>query len=125
MEAAELPEAAVFETALRAHTPIGELLVRAGHLTWERLEQALAEQRSLAESTRIGEVLIARGWLSPKALAQALAEQHGLEFVDLAHVEVEPQAASLLTEQFAQGAQVLPVRFLEEGLGQGAVADPA
>src|SRR5438876_6451533 len=124
MEAAELPEAAVFETALRAHTPIGELLVRAGHLTWERLEQALAEQRSLAKPTRIGEVLVARGWVSPKALAQALAEQHGLEFVDLARVEVEPQASSLLTEQFARRAQVLPVRFLEEDLVQVALADP-
>jgi len=124
MEAAELPKAAVFETALRAHTPIGELLVRAGHLTWERLEQALAEQRTLAEPTRIGEVLVALGWVSPKALAQALAEQHGLEFVDLARVEVEPQAASLLTEQFARRAQVLPVRFVEEGLVQVAVADP-
>jgi type IV pilus assembly protein PilB len=124
MEAAELPKAPVFDTVLRAHTPIGELLVRAGHLTWERLEQALVEQRSLADHARIGEVLVACGWVSPKALAQALAEQHGLEFVDLARVEVEPQAASLLTEQFARRAQVLPVRFLEERLVQVAVADP-
>jgi type IV pilus assembly protein PilB len=61
---------------------------------------------------------------SPKTLAQALARQHGLEFVDLARVEVEPAATSLLPEQFARRAQVLPVRFLADDLVLIAVADP-
>jgi type IV pilus assembly protein PilB len=124
MEAAELPRIGVTEAAFRAHTPVGELLVRAGHLTWERLENALAEQRTLSEPARIGQILVARNWVSPKALAQALAEQHDLEFVDLARVEVDPRATSLLTEQFARRAQVLPVRFLTDDLVLVAVADP-
>jgi type IV pilus assembly protein PilB len=53
-----------------------------------------------------------------------LAQEHGLEFVDLARVEVDPAATSLLPEQFARKAQVLPVRFLARDLVQIAVADP-
>jgi type IV pilus assembly protein PilB len=124
MEAASLPTPTA-EPALRAQTPIlGDLLVRAGHLTYEQLEQVLAEQRSMDEPVRIGELLISRKWVTPTALAQALAEQYGLEFVDLAHIDFDPEAASLLHEQFARRAQVLPVRFLDENLVQVAVADP-
>ena len=59
-----------------------------------------------------------------KARAQALAEQHGLEFVDLARVEIDPDAAALLPEAFARRAQALPVRFLSDGVVQVAVSDP-
>jgi type II secretory ATPase GspE/PulE/Tfp pilus assembly ATPase PilB-like protein len=125
MEAAELPASPVVPAgAFGAPTPIGVLLVGAGHLTPDQLEQALAEQRGLLEHVRLGEILVARNWITRKALAQALAEQHGLEFVDLARVEVEPDAASLLTEQFARRAQVLPVRLLGDDLVQVAIADP-
>jgi type IV pilus assembly protein PilB len=124
MEAAELPRFTAPEAPFSARTPIGELLVRRGHLTWERLEEALAEQRALSEPVRIGVILLARSWVTPKALAQALAEQHELEFVDLARVEVDPRATGLLTEQFARRAQVLPVRFLAEDVVEVAVADP-
>src|SRR4051794_165676 len=126
MEAAHVhTPTAVAEAALRAHTPIiGDLLVRAGHLTFEQLEQVLAEQRSMAEPVRIGELLLSRKWVTPTALAQALAEQYGLEFVDLTQIDFDPEAAALLHEQFARRAQVLPVCFLDEDLVQVAVADP-
>ena len=110
--------------AFTPQTPIGELLVRAGHLTAEQLAYALEEQRALGAHVRLGELLIAQRLVNGKAVAQALAAQHGLEFVDLARVEVESAATSLLTEHFARRAQVLPVRFLSDDLVQVAVADP-
>src|SRR5437763_14843414 len=63
--------------------------------------------------------------IDSKARAQALAEEHGLEFVDLARVEVDPDAAALLPEPFARRAQALPVRFVGEQLVQVVVADPS
>src|SRR5436305_7195380 len=123
MEAAELPDRAV-AAAFGQQTPVGELLIRAGHLSPEQLEAALVEQQSLEQHARLGEILVARKAVSPKALAQALAEQSGLEFVDLARVEVESAATQLLGEQFARRAQVLPVRFLDENTLLIAVADP-
>jgi type IV pilus assembly protein PilB len=126
MEAAELPTPPAERPAASfgPRLPLGELLISAGQLTPEQLEQALAEQRGLEQHARLGEILVARNCLTHKQLARALAEQHGLEFVDLARVEVESGAASLLTEQFARRAQVLPVRFLGENTVQVAVADP-
>jgi type IV pilus assembly protein PilB len=117
MEAAELP--------LHGAEPdrrLGELLVRAGHVSSEQVEQALAEQPGTG--LRIGELLVRKHAVTSRHVAQALAEQFGLEFVDLAQVEVDPEAANLLSEQFARRAQALPVRFLEDGLVQVAVADP-
>jgi type IV pilus assembly protein PilB len=125
MEAAELPTSAAAPTrAFGGHTPIGELLVAAGQLKRDQLDQSLVEQQGLTDHVRLGGILVARNFVTTKALAQALATQHGLEFVDLARVEVESAATSLLTEQFARRAQVLPVRFVDEDTLLVAVADP-
>jgi type II secretory ATPase GspE/PulE/Tfp pilus assembly ATPase PilB-like protein len=102
---------------------LGELLVRRGDVTQEQLRLALSEQRE-RPTTRIGELLVGRGALTTKALAEALAEQHDLEFVDLARVDVDPNATSLLPEAYARRAQALPVRFLGDELVQVAIADP-
>jgi type IV pilus assembly protein PilB len=102
---------------------LGELLVHSGRLSRQHLQEALAEQEA-QPGRRIGEILVDRGVVSTKILAQALAEQHGLVFVDLARIEIEPAAANLLPEQFARRAQVIPVRFLGDDLVLAAVADP-
>ena len=115
MEAARLPAPA-------SGLKIGELLVRAGICTPDHVERALAEQRE--SGLRLGEVLIANGWVSRRDVAEALADQYGLQFVDLARVEIDPAAARLLQETFAQEHQALPVRFLEDNVVQVAVADP-
>jgi type IV pilus assembly protein PilB len=116
VEAAAAPSA-------QPRLPLGQLLVQAGRLSAEQLQEALAEQEQ-SPGRRLGEILVARGLVPSKVVAQALAHQHGLEFVDLARVEVEPAAASLLPEPFARKAQVLPVRFLDEDLVLVAVGDP-
>ena len=53
--------------------PIGEVLVGAGALTREELQEALQEQRRSGQ--RLGEVLIEAGRISWLSLAQAIAEQ--------------------------------------------------
>ena len=123
MEAAELPTPAAAVPAAEPRLPLGELLVHAGRLSRQHLQEALVLQQA-EPGRRIGEILAQQGFCSSKYVAQALAHQHGLQYVDLARVEVEPAATSLLTEQFARRAQVLPVRFLAENLVLVAIADP-
>src|SRR5712691_740022 len=121
MEAAELPAPLPFDRGeTRAH--LGTLLVRDGALTSQQLEEALDEKESTGN--RLGEIVVERGWVSGTALARALAEQHGLEFLDLARVDVDPAAAGLLPEKFARRYDALPVRFLDEETVLVAVADP-
>jgi type IV pilus assembly protein PilB len=101
---------------------LGALLVRAGALTTEQLELALAEKEETGR--RIGEILVEHGWVEPEAIAKALAQQHGLEYVDFADTIVEPAAVSILPERLARRYDALPVRFLEDNAVLVAVADP-
>lgn len=98
------------------------MLLRDGHLTAEQLEAALAEKE--ADGGRLGEIVVAHGWVNGVVVARALAEQHELEFLDLANVEVDPEAVSLLPEKLARRYEALPVRFLPEHMVLVAVADP-
>ncbi|MFL5961591.1 MAG: GspE/PulE family protein [Gaiellaceae bacterium] len=116
MEAASVPQAS---SAMR----LGELLVRAGNATQEQIDQALELQPVLRK--RLGEILVEKRWSTPRAVAEAVAEQHGLEFVDLTQIAVDPRASSLLQEGFAIGHQVVPVRFLDDDNVQVALADPS
>jgi type IV pilus assembly protein PilB len=102
--------------------PLGTLLVRDGALTAQQLESALAEKER--SGRRIGEIVVGNGWVSPAQIAKLLAEQHGLEYIDLLRVEIEPAAAGLLPEQFARRYEALPIRFLAEDTVLVAVTDP-
>jgi type IV pilus assembly protein PilB len=123
VEAAELPPPLPPELRRAASRPqLGVMLLRDGHLTMEQLEAALAEKE--AHGARLGEILVEHGWVTGAVVAQALAEQHGLEFVDLVHVDVDPSALSLLPEKLARRYEALPIRFLDEATVLIAVADP-
>jgi hypothetical protein len=76
---------------------LGTMLVRAGLLTAEQLEEALAEKAETGK--RLGEIVVDRGWVPSADLARALAEQHHVEFVDVLKVEIEDAASSLLPER--------------------------
>jgi type IV pilus assembly protein PilB len=119
VDAAKLPTPLA---GARVRVSLGAILVREGHITVERLEEALAGER--AGGRRLGEILIDLGWVTPNAVAQALAEQHGLDYVDLAREEVDPEAATLLPEAFARRYQALPLRFVGPDLVLVAVGDP-
>jgi len=102
---------------------LGALLVRAGAITQEQLEAAVAAQ--VDAGLRLGEVLIARGWLTQRALAVALAEQFGLEFVDLTGARVDETAVGLLPAAVAR--EHVAVAFGHDDAGRliVAISDPA
>ena len=102
--------------------PLGRLLVERGLLTLEQLEQALIEKET--SGARLGEILVAHGWLTAADVARALADQHDLEYLELAKVEIDPAAASLLPEKFARRYGALPVRFTGDDQVLVALADP-
>jgi len=101
---------------------LGALLLRDGLLTAEQLEAALVEQEETGR--RLGEILVERHLVPSKALARVLAEQHGLEFIELGGIEVDPDAVALLPQKFAERYRALPVKFLSDELVLVAVADP-
>lgn len=102
---------------------LGSILVQKGWITHERLDAALAEVK--VTGMRLGETLLSRGWLFEPELASALADQAGLRYVDLVRHPLDPSAARLLPLEVARRMFVVPVRFLESGRMEVAVADPA
>ena len=112
----------LLELSLRRRAQLGSLLLRDGLITSEQLEAALSERET--GDRRLGEILVANGFAAGAEVARALAEQHELEFVDLAQVEIDPEAVALLPEKLARRYEALPVRFLAEDSVLIAVADP-
>jgi MshEN domain len=101
---------------------LGSLLVQKGWLTHERLDAALEQAR--VSGMRLGETLLAQGWLFEPELASALAEQAGLRYVDLVRHPLDPSAARLLPLEVARRMFAVPVRFMDSGCIEVAVADP-
>jgi hypothetical protein len=102
---------------------LGAILLQKGWISHERLDAALEESRMTG--MRLGETLLARGWLFEPELASALAEQSGLRYVDLVRHPLDPRAARMLPLEVARRMFAVPVRFLESGALEVAVADPA
>jgi type IV pilus assembly protein PilB len=109
--------------AARHHWPaLGALLLRAGLVTEDALEVALADQGQSGK--RLGEILVERGHLTRTQLARVLAQQHELPFLDLEESEVDTSAAILLPEELARRYNAVPVELLEDESLLVAVADP-
>ncbi|MFY9586562.1 MAG: ATPase, T2SS/T4P/T4SS family [Actinomycetota bacterium] len=101
---------------------LGEVLIEEGLITYEQLEQALAEQ---ARSGRaLGRVLIDLDLLAEQDLVSALAKQIGLPFVDLGDYPVDPAAASLISDALAKRYSALPIGYEDSKLVV-AMSDPA
>lgn len=98
-----------------AKRTIGEILIEAGLISQEHLEEVLEEQRK-NPNRHLGALLIEKGYTGEDAIAQALACQCNVKFVHLADMNVAPAAASLIPERLANQHQCLPVRTTDEGL---------
>lgn len=102
---------------------LGAILLKKGWLTHDRLDAALEASR--LSGMRLGETLLQRGWLFEPELASALAEQFGIRYVDLVRHPLDPHAAALLPLEVARRMFAVPVRFLDSGAVEVAVADPS
>lgn len=64
-----------YATVSPQSVPIGERLVRAGHITPRQLEEGLAAQRDAAAGERLGQTLVSLGHLDRGVLAEVIADQ--------------------------------------------------
>src|SRR5438067_11226669 len=86
--------------------PLGTLVYRAGLMSLDIVNRALAEA---AESgRRLGEVLLEYG-LPERELTRLLAAQHGQEFVDLTEYPLDPEVVHLLPRSVAEMYCALPL----------------
>ena len=102
---------------------IGLLLIEAGILEPEQLEQALLKQSKETESGYIGDVLIDSGLIDEKTRNRFLSQQLHIPTVELGHIEVDKAVLSMIPERIVREYNVLPVFKLNNTLNI-AVVDP-
>ncbi len=101
---------------------LGALLVSEGLLAPDQLREAFEEQARTGE--RFGAIVVDRGWVTRADVAMALAQQAGLEFVDLADVEVDASLLERMPEHLAKRYLAAPIRYDDDGAIVVAIADP-
>ncbi len=113
---------------LRGHGPavktkpkiLGQLLIEAGALSPDLLEQALTEQPGTG--LRIGSLLVQRGWAGEESVATCLSLQLGLPY-EPPPLEVDPLAVETVRPELARQGRVLPLRVGDRTL-RLAMSDP-
>ncbi|MCR4797456.1 MAG: Flp pilus assembly complex ATPase component TadA [Lachnospiraceae bacterium] len=100
---------------------LGELLIDAGAITNDQLEQALAIQKETKE--RLGEALINHGFMSEDQLIDALTMQLGIEYIDLTKVQIPIDLAQAVPKSMAKQYSVVPVQIVRDELFL-AMSDP-
>ncbi len=100
---------------------IGEILIRLGYLTPDRLAQM--ERSTNQDGLRIGEHLVRLGLIHPDDLTHALSVQHDIPLASLSNTEVADDALRLIPADLAQRYRVLPLKT-HNGQLDLAMADP-
>ena len=77
-------------------------------LTERQLRRAM-EFRERCPDKALEEILLDFGYVSEAALLACLGERDGLEVVDLSEYKVDPEASGLISHNFADQYQVLPI----------------
>lgn len=87
---------------------LGELVVEAGLITEEQLQQALQEQKQL--NMRLGDVLISRGYITDQQRIEILEFQLGIPHVQLFRQKVDPKVIGMIPQKLVEKHKVLPLR---------------
>ena len=99
----------------------GELLVKAGAISAEQLQQALAQQKKSGQ--KLGRALQDLGAISESELHRFLAKHLGIDYVDLSLANLNKDTIFLLKEVQARSYRALVLQSDEQGLLVG-MADP-
>ena len=91
---------------------LGDILIQQGVIDEQKLIAALSDQRAFGG--KLGRTLVDLGYVTEDQLVHALATQLDLDTIDLAQVDVLPEALSLLPVDACERYGVFPVRVDRE-----------
>jgi type IV pilus assembly protein PilB len=96
---------------LRRKKRLGDLLLGAGVITQEQLDEALQKQKEAGNGQKLGMTLVDMGIMNDEIIAEALCHQMGLERVHLAGMTIEDEVLSLVDEKVLRKYMLLPYEF--------------
>ena len=86
---------------------IGEMLLEAGAITPEQLNDAKETQKSAPGD--IGRIIVDLGFATAKQVGEAKARELNIPFIDLTTQKIDSSAANVVPEQVIRRHQVMPV----------------
>ena len=104
-----------------ARKRLGDVLVEAGVITEQQLQETMTEQVSTHK--RIGQILIEKSLITEDKLVEILEQQLGLPQVNLYSYNINPEVATSIPLYLAKRHLVIPIDK-QEGLLKLAMADP-
>lgn len=96
---------------LRRKKRLGDLLLGAGVITQEQLEEALKKQKESGNGQKLGMTLVDMGIMNDEIIAEALCHQMGLERVHLAGITIEDEVLALVDEKVLRKYMLMPYEF--------------
>ncbi len=96
---------------------LGEMLISAGKINAEQLDEAL--KRSRSTNTILGETLVEMGLVKPNELLKVIGDQVGLPSVDLRPGLVDAEVVHRLPKEKAQYYGAIPMFLVEDRLTVG------
>src|SRR5688572_18983380 len=103
-------------------TRLGELILRAGLINEQQLQQALAEQKRTGG--RLGSILVASGFVQEEDITELLSEQYGVPSINLSHFEIDMAVVKLVPAAVARKYFLIPINRTGSTLTI-AIADPS
>lgn len=103
---------------------MGDLLVAAGAITEEELQQALALQKEKGQ--RLGRTLMEEGFISKELLIATLTQQLGVDYIELRGCKFDDEVLNLIPEDAVMKYNVVPLGYDEKNPNvlRVAMADP-
>jgi type IV pilus assembly protein PilB len=95
---------------LRGRT-LGRILVKMGILTRDKVHQCLSFQKEKGDGMPLGRAVLELGLIDEKQLNKALAVQRGMEYVDIAGMELEHSVIEQIPAQMANAYRVVPLEY--------------
>ncbi|SEF52716.1 type IV pilus assembly protein PilB [Eubacterium ruminantium] len=103
---------------------VGDLLVEAGAITEEQLQEALAKQKE--SGGRIGNIIMQMGFISKELLITVLTAQTNIDYCEIKSVKIDEAVLKLVPDNLVNKYKAMPVGFDDNNpnILKVAMADP-
>lgn len=88
---------------------LGDMLVEAGYITEEQLQEALQAQ-SADRSKKIGEHLIELGFIKEEEMLVVLSKKMDLPLISLETYEIDKEAVGLIPEELSRKYNMIAIQ---------------
>lgn len=88
---------------------LGDILVDAGLITAEQLQEALRKQKTMGK--RLGRVLVETGMATENSIANTLANQMDIPFLNLNEESIPPEILTTIPEGIVRSHNLIPVKL--------------